>query len=461
VVVERNSYVGGLSATIEYKDYLFDIGGHRFYTKVSLIERLWHEVLGEAFLERPRLSRIFYNSKFFQYPLQPMDALKKLGLAEAMHCGLSYVYAQLHPDKPEDNFSSWVRNRFGDRLFQVFFKSYTEKVWGIPCDEIQAEWAAQRIKGLSMKSLILDTIMPAPKSKDKVVKTLIKTFHYPRKGPGMMWNRMRTKAEEGGCKVLTDAPVEKIRWSPGKIEEVVAGGVSYQPDQVISTLAIRDLIQMLDPAPPEELKRAAAMLRYRDFLTVALIFRSPELFPDNWIYIHDPRVKLARIQNYKNWSPEMVPDASMTCLGLEYFVQEGDGMWNAPNEELIQLGIKEVALLGLAPKDAYVDGTVVRERKAYPIYDGQYKEALEVFRRFLGTVPNLQVAGRNGMHRYNNQDHSMLTALLAARNIMGAHFDLWNIHVDEDYLEEGVGISDEELAAMESSQPGVPRRLGE
>ncbi|MCP5111950.1 MAG: FAD-dependent oxidoreductase, partial [bacterium] len=313
VVLEQSDIVGGLAQTAQYKGYLFDVGGHRFFTKVRLVEDMWHEVLGGDFLTRQRLSRIYYKSHFFMYPLEPMNALRGLGLLEAFHCGFSYLAARLFPTRPEDNFEAWVSNRFGRRLYEIFFKTYTEKVWGIPCNEIDSEWAAQRIRGLSLTSAVWNAIKPQRRGdKAGAIKTLIHEFQYPRRGPGMMWERFRETIEQRGSRVVFHAPVEKIFWEPGRITGIQAGGVRYEGDHFISSMPIRELIHCLDPQPPEALLAAAEDFHYRDFLTVVLILRGRSLFPDNWIYIHEPGVKVGRIQNYKNWSPEMVPDPENT-----------------------------------------------------------------------------------------------------------------------------------------------------
>jgi protoporphyrinogen oxidase len=461
VILEADGVVGGLSRTAEYKGYLFDIGGHRFFTRVPLVEKMWREVLGDDFIRRPRLSRIYYRNRFFLYPLEPLDALAGLGPVEALRCGISYVKARLSPQRPEDDLETWVSNRFGRRLFEIFFKTYTEKVWGISCKEIRADWAAQRIKGLSLKSLVLNALIPGRKSRGKqnAIKTLIREFDYPRRGPGMMWARTREIVESRGCRVVFNAPVEKIYWEPGRVTGIRAGGRLYRGRHFISSMPVRDLLRALDPAPEHGLIQAADDFHYRDFLTVVLIVKRPNLFPDNWIYIHEPGVKAGRIQNYGNWSPEMVPDAATSSLGLEYFCFEGDGLWTMPDRDLIALGKREVARIGLAAESEIADGTVVRVRKAYPVYDETYERGLGKVRQWLAGMPNLQLAGRNGMHRYNNQDHSMLTAMLAARNILAGRiqYDLWRVNVDADYHEEGGDLS-ADLAAVETTQPMVPGR---
>jgi len=458
-VLESGSVPGGLAKTDQYKGYRFDIGGHRFFTKVRVVEELWHELLGRDFLERGRLSRIYYRGKYFKYPLEPLDALRGLGLWNSAACGASYLYARVFPVRPELTFAAWVSNRFGRRLFKIFFESYTEKVWGIPCTQISADWAAQRIKGLDAISLIKNMLLGKPKDKSKVVKTLIDSFHYPRLGPGMMWEKCVELVEALNSRVCYRSRVDRIQWEPGRVLAVEAGGRKYSGSHFVSTMPIQELIRALDPAPPKEVLAAASDFRYRDFLTVALILRQRDVFPDNWIYIHDPSVRVGRIQNFKNWSPEMVPDPETTCLGMEYFCFEGDELWTRSDADLCALAARELAQLGIATSDKVVDGAVVRERKAYPIYDENHQRGLNVLRDFLPVLENLQLVGRNGMHRYNNQDHSMLTGLLAARNILGARYDLWKVNVDAEYHEAGEILTEEELKQLEASQPLVPERV--
>jgi protoporphyrinogen oxidase len=456
VLLERDSVVGGLSRTVEYKGCRFDIGGHRFYTKISIVEQIWREVLGKELLTRQRLSRIYYKSKFFQYPINPLEALGKLGLFEAIRSSLSLMKSRLFPELPEHDFEAWVSNRFGRRLFEIFFKTYTEKVWGMNCRQIQADWAAQRIGGLSLGSVLRQAMLPR---RSAGIRTLVKQFQYPRLGPGMMWSRMREIVESRGSRVVLRSPVERIEWEDGRVTAVHSAGRVYRAEHFLSSISIRELIQSLDPAPPEPLRSAACDFHYRDFILVGLIVRGRNLFPDTWIYIHDPGLKVGRIQNYNNWSSDMTSDPEMTCLGLEYFCFEGDASWNATDSELIGPAKRELMQLGLANGRSIVDGTVVRVPKAYPIYDGVYKEALSTVRNFLRTVPNLQLIGRNGMHRYNNQDHSMLTGILASRNILGGRFDLWNLSGDMDYLEDDGDLTNQQVLAFEASQPAVPKAV--
>jgi protoporphyrinogen oxidase len=460
VVLEADDVIGGIARTSEYKGYLFDIGGHRFFTKIAVVDAIWRAVLGEDFISRPRLSRIFFNSRYFRYPLEPWDTLARLGPFEAIACLLSWGKAVLRPKLPENDFKTWVTNRFGRRLFEKFFESYTEKVWGMRCDQISADWAAERIRGMSLRSVALHAFIPQRwRRSEQTTKSFIERFDYPRQGPGMMWGRMRELIEERHGRVVLKAPVTRIGWTEGRVTEIEAGGKLYRGDHFLSSMPIREFIMALDPAPPE-LRDVASCFQYRDFLTVALVIRERNVFPDNWIYIHEPAVKVGRIQNYKNWSLEMVPDPETTCLGLEYFCFEGDALWTLPDEALVQLGKREVSALGLVRPEDIVDGTVVRMPKAYPVYNDRYRKGLDAIKDFLRRVPNMQLIGRNGMHQYNNQDHSMLTAILAVRNIMGAQYDLWKVNIAGGYHEEGREISSEELSAFIKTVPAVPRRVG-
>lgn len=469
VVLEQDRAVGGLAKTVNHKDFRFDVGGHRFYTKVKAAADIWREVLpARDFLRRKRLSRIYYNKRFFHYPLRASSMLFNLGLWNGCLILLSYLRARAFPSQSEQTFEQWVTNRFGKRLYTIFFKSYTEKVWGISCDEITAEWASQRIKGLSL-SVVLKDIFSSQTHNDKgaAVKTLIKEFYYPRLGPGMMWETMAGLVREKGGKIKLGSRVEKIYWGRDAVEaiEIEAGGRAeiLRGTHFISSMPIRELVNKLSPSPPALILAAADRLQYRDFLTVVLIVNARDLFPDNWIYIHDPEVRIGRVQNFKNWSSDMVPDQNKSCLGLEYFCFEGDGLWNMSDEQLIELGKRELEKLGLIKSADVEEGMVVRVPKAYPVYDSTYKESLETLRRFFGKFSNLQLVGRNGMHKYNNQDHSMMTAVLAVKNILGANYDLWEVNTDKEYHEEyeaseGEG-PDRLLHGLAASQPLMPERI--
>jgi protoporphyrinogen oxidase len=468
VVLEQDKTVGGLAKTVNYKDFRFDIGGHRFYTKAKVVADIWREVLAaEDFLRRKRLSRIYYNKRFFHYPLRAGALLFNLGLWNGCLILLSYLRAQMRPEKREQNFEQWVTNRFGHRLYRMFFKSYTEKVWGIPCNEITADWASQRIKGLSLAVLLKDIFTRRTNGeKGAVVKTLINEFDYPRLGPGMMWETMAGLVKETGGVIHTGARVERVHWTGDAVQsvEISARGrkETLRGSHFISSMPIRELIRKLEPAPPTAIVAAADKLQYRDFLTVVLIINQRHLFEDNWIYIHDPEVRIGRVQNFKNWSRDMVPDQEKTCLGLEYFCFEDDELWSMSDAQLVELGKRELEQLGLIKAEDVQEGTVVRVPKAYPVYDSTYRESLATVRRFFAGLANLQLVGRNGMHKYNNQDHSMMTGLLAAKNIMGASYDLWATNADEEYQEEFQDAESDDagrsLAALAACQPLVPER---
>ena len=449
IVLESDpEYVGGISRTVNYHGYRFDIGGHRFFSKSQEVEELWTEILGADMLQRPRSSKIYYRGQFYSYPLKPFEALSKLGLLESALCVWSFLAARIHPARNPKSFEDWVVNQFGRRLFNIFFKTYTEKVWGMSCKEISADWAAQRIKGLSLGSAIKNAVLPKRGASDRahVVKTLIDTFRYPRLGPGMMWETCAKKVRSRGGEVFLGRSVvgcrfdaETATWTvtartaDGRLEE-------HSGEHVISSMPVRQLIAGLEPRLPDNALRSAESLRYRDFVTVGLILRERNRFNDNWIYIHDPNVKVGRVQNYKSWSPEMVPDPNYCCYGLEYFCFEGDGLWTMRDEDLIALAKKELQQVQLAISADVVDGCVIRQPKAYPVYDDDYKKHVDVIRQALDThCPNLHLVGRNGMHKYNNQDHAMMTAMLAARNILAGEkkYNVWAVNEDGEYHEAG------------------------
>ena len=437
VVLEKSDDVGGLARTADFKGFHFDMGGHRFFTKSGSVEKMWREVLGRKLLRRPRLSRIFYRGRFFQYPLRPGNALRGLGPWRAIAIVASWFKWQLFPYQTEDTFEQWVTNRFGRRLFRTFFQTYTEKVWGVPCSQLKAEWAAQRIKDLSLKTAVSNMF----RRRRTTIKTLIEEFDYPVLGPGMMWKAVRDAIVDAGGTVELEREVLRIEHD-GRVVSRIVTAHDGRPEEIegtdfVSSMPITELVAKLDPPPPPGVLDAARALSYRDFLTVCLIVNRADLFPDNWIYVHDPRVKVGRIQNYRNWSPAMVPDPSKTGLGLEYFCTEGDALWRSTDEELVALAIREIAAIGLASAGDVAEGHVVRVPKAYPIYDSNYREHLDVLKRFLAGFANLQTIGRNGLHRYDNQDHAMLTAMLAVRNVaLQEKNDVWGVNADPDYQEE-------------------------
>jgi len=437
-VLEADRVVGGIARTAQYKGFRFDIGGHRFFTKIQTVADLWREILGTEFISVPRLSRIHYNGRFFDYPLKPANALLGLGPLMTLRIILSYLKWHYRPYPIEENFEQFVTNRFGKLLYEIFFKTYTEKVWGIPCTEIRAEWAAQRIQGLSLARAILKAT--ALHNRIGPIKSLIHEFQYPRLGPGQMWEACRDRIVERGHSVLMQHGVDRCHVTAGRVTVVEArtpeGSKSFEADHVISTMPIRSLVRAITPAVPDRIRHAAEGLRYRDFLVVALILKKEKLFPDNWIYVHTPGVQVGRIQNFNNWSPAMVPVPGMTCLGMEYFCFKGDGLWESTDEALIEQASTELVALGLGSRSDVVDGTVIRMPKAYPIYDSTYRGYLSTVREFVDPIANLHTVGRNGMHQYNNQDHSMLAALWSVANMQGASYDPWDTNTGYEYHEE-------------------------
>ena len=439
-ILEATDVIGGISQTAQRDGWRFDIGGHRFFTKVDEVEDLWHEILDDdEFLLRPRMSRIYYDGKFYDYPLRAFNALRNLGIIEAIRCVASYGWARIRPPKDQTTFEGWVSARFGWRLYRTFFKTYTEKVWGVDASELQADFAAQRIKNLSLLNAVTNAVLPKRNQKD--ITSLIEEFQYPKYGPGQMWETAAAKVTAAGSELIMNAPVSGFRRNADGFTSVVAtvDGVEteFPADHIISSMPLAELaIDAADPEADKAVLDAAHGLRFRDFLTVALVVPEDAGFPDNWIYIHAPDVKVGRIQNFGSWSPYMVKEGR-TCLGLEYFVFEGDELWNAPDEELIKLATKELGILNLSQPDKVERGFVVRMPKAYPTYDEHYKANVEAIRAWLAKAgPNVHPIGRNGMHRYNNQDHSMYTAMLTVENILdNANHDIWSVNVEDEYHE--------------------------
>jgi protoporphyrinogen oxidase len=459
LVFEADELVGGIARTEQYKGYRFDIGGHRFFTKIPEVEEMWRSILGSDLLTVQRSSRIFYNGKFYDYPLRVLNALGNLGPYESVRILLSYLKWRVKPHTREENFPEWVMNRFGGRLYMHFFQSYTEKVWGIPAAQIRADWAAQRIQNLSLSKAVWNALSGANDT-----SSLIEQFEYPRLGPGMMWEKTAQLIEHRGGTISTNTSVAKVLRDESRItgieifsdESQANGGGREQVvgNHYINTMPLRDLIHSFDPPPPSEVIDAAESLRYRDFIIVALILDHPDPFPDNWIYVHSD-VRVGRIQNFRAWSADMLPDASTSCIGMEYFCAMDDDLWGMADEALIRLASGELGTLGLAGPEDVADAKVIRQPKAYPVYDGDYQKALHVIKPWLESLENLQTIGRNGLHRYNNQDHSMLTAMYAARNILGEQHDVWNVNVERSYHEkfELGGTDGESAFATPSAGP--------
>jgi protoporphyrinogen oxidase len=460
-VLESDSVVGGISRTVERDGWRFDLGGHRFFTKVRAVEELWHEILPDGdFLLRPRMSRIYLNGKFFDYPLKAFNVLRTLGVIEAFRCLFSYLWVKIHPPKDQTTFEGWTAARFGWRLYRMLFKTYTEKVWGVDATEIQADWAAQRIKNLTFFNAAMNAILPKRNQKD--ITSLIEEFEYPKLGPGMMWERCTELVEKDGGRVLLEAPVTRIEHRDGKATSVHYGGAnagSVPVTAVISSMPLPHLLKAMDPPVPDEVRKAADEIHFRDHMSVALVVPAEDAFPDNWIYVHDPIARLGRIQNFGAWSPYMVKEGK-TCLGLEYFVFEGDELWTMDDEDLIELGKHELSLLGLVDPTRVEAGYVVRMPKAYPTYDERYRENVEIMKHWLGEhARNVHPVGRNGMHKYNNQDHSMYTAMLTVDNILhSAGHDIWSVNVEAEYHEE---VADAGGDRTGRDAPIIPRQVQE
>jgi protoporphyrinogen oxidase len=441
VVFEADGQVGGIAKTVEFKGFRFDLGGHRFFTKLKQVERLWEDLAGDDYLTRPRLSRIYYDGKYLSYPLTSKDVISRLGLWESFRCTLSYLWGQRKRNANPDTFEEWVTARFGSRLYDTFFRTYTEKVWGIPGSEIRSQWAAQRIKDFSLWRAAL-TMLGLNR---RQTTTLIEEFKYPRLGPGQMWDRMRTRlAERFEIPVELNHRAVSVKHADGRVDSITVRSngttTEHAVDGVLSSIALSDLVFSLDPEPPEMVLEAARTLRYRDFCLVALMTTQEEPFPDNWIYIHDPGTRAGRVQNFGAWSKDMVVPGH-TCLGVEYFCFEGDEIWEMSDEDAVEMAKNEMASIGLLDPDTVVDGVKVRVPKAYPIYDMDYEPAVETIQAYLQGFENLQTCGRNGLHRYNNQDHSMWTAILAALNLAeGTSYDVWSVNTEEVYLEEGEAV---------------------
>lgn len=481
-IIEKDEhYVGGISRTVEHEGYRFDIGGHRFFSKSQQVVDLWNEILPDDFIQRPRMSRIYYEGKFYSYPLRAFEALWNLGVVRSTLCMISFAKAKAFPNTAVKSFEDWTVNQFGHKLYSIFFKTYTEKVWGMPCDEMSADWAAQRIKGLSLWSAVVDGLKRSlglnKRPNDGMqTKTLLETFRYPRLGPGMMWDAARDKIHATGKgEVLMGQSLKQLASDGQGGWRMTTNGADSErvitARHAISSAPMRELAARLHPLPATSLN--AKELRYRDFLTVALKIRSDDLFPDNWIYIHDSKVKVGRIQNFRSWSPEMVPDDSVACVGLEYFCFEGDGLWSMADQDLIDLAARELAILGLVSAEQVIGGAVVRQEKAYPVYDEDYAAHVAAMRTELEAAhPSLHLVGRNGMHRYNNQDHAMMTAMLTVENILAGErvYDVWCVNEDAEYHEAGDegaervlrterrAVSEDQAAALASVRE-VPGRI--
>jgi protoporphyrinogen oxidase len=437
-VLEKNRQVGGLSQTCTYKDCYFDLGGHRFFTRIEEVKRLWFELLEDKFKLMPRLSRIFYRGKLFNYPIKPLNALFNLGPVESLRVMLSFLQVRVSPPPRIDTFEEWVSRQFGRRLYRIFFKTYTEKVWGIPCDQISAEWAAQRIRGLSLKTLLKSSFSPFKSSR---IRTLIEEFHYPELGPGMMYDRLAERIVENGGQIQTGKEVFALHHDRDRITALAVreGGETKTigGSQFLSSIPITELVAGLRPPAPPAVAAAIRALSFRAHVAVNLLVDQRDVFPDNWIYLHSPDLLAGRIQNYKNWSPAMVYSPDITTLGMEYFCNRGDAFWKRNDRELLQLARRELAATGLVDISRVFDGFIDRSAYAYPVYRTGYQSHLQTVRAYLERFSNLQCIGRSGQYQYNNMDHSILSGLLAARNIIFPERkrDIWHTQIEGKYIE--------------------------
>lgn len=442
LIVDRLKIVGGLSRTDIFDGVRFDVGPHRFFTKNEEINRLWHDVLGDDFRPVSRMTRIYYKDEFFNYPLKVFDTLAKLGPVESLRIMVSFAASRIGKKTEPVTFEEWVTQKFGRKLYETFFKTYTEKVWGIPCSQIGAEWAAQRIKGLDVIQVIKNAL---PGMGGGNIKTLIEEFDYPRLGAGQMYEAMCDRASAAGAEVMLDSEIVSFNRKDNTVESidiVTSGGdrMKIKAAQFFSSIPITKFFEMIDPSEPERIRAASDALYYRDHITVNLVVNGGSLFPDQWVYVHSPDVKMGRIANYNNFSNDMIPGKNKTALSIEYFAFQDDDLWQCSDDDLKSLAGDELARIGFADKKAVQQAWVVRDTESYPTYYLGFKEHYETLKSRLNEFDNLYPIGRGGLYKYNNQDHSVMSGILAARNYLklpGTPYDLWEINVDAEYHESG------------------------
>ncbi|MBE0429922.1 MAG: NAD(P)/FAD-dependent oxidoreductase [Thermoleophilia bacterium] len=443
VVLEMSGQVGGISRTIVRDGFRFDLGGHRFFTKDDEIDDFFRQILGDEAIWVPRSSKIFYMDKYFDYPLTPANALMGMGIGTTARCLGDYGLVKIRNlfRKPEIvSLEDWVSNEFGRELFKLFFKNYTEKVWGIDCDRICAEWAAQRIKGLSLRVAVRDALFP---QKDGKVATLIDKFMYPRLGIGRISERLVEDIEARGNEVRTRSRAAAVNHEGGRItsvdvESADEGNYRLEVESLCSSMPLTELVLAMRPQASEDVRHAAGSLRYRDLITVNLMVDKPQVTDQTWIYIHDPTITLGRVHEPKNWSVDMAPEGKSSIVA-EYFCFEGDSIWTMDDRELIDLTIADLdRRLGFLKKEEVIDGFVVRVPKAYPMYELGYEEPLKKVMDYVGGFSNLEIVGRYGTYKYNNMDHSMKTGILAARNLLGESHDIHEVNLKKEYHEEKV-----------------------
>ena len=420
-ILERDSQIGGLAKTVDFKGYRFDIGPHHYITDSPKIEQWWKDLMEDDFIPLKRFTRIYYKNRFFNYPLEALNVLKNLSLFECFHCVFSYLYIRILPKKEIKSFQDWVTNRFGSRLFQIFFKTYTEKVWGIKCTELSADWAAERIKGFSMSKAIFYAFF-GKLFKKNVPRTLSAKFYYPSKGSGTLWQKVADNVlQNSSGKILCNENVVLIEHENGFIKKIGTTSGSklnyHDADCFLSSMPLQELILSLRPYAPQEIIVAANFLRYRALITVKLVVDKKNIFPDHWMYIHDPNVVMGRIGNMNNFSLKMVANENHTAIDLEYFTYVEDSFWLKSDEDLLELGKQELNKLGIVKYEDIIDGMVLRSTQAYPVYDEYYKDNLKMVLYYLSQFSNLKLMGRNGTHQYNNMDLAMLSAFNAVEKV--------------------------------------------
>ena len=428
LIIEKNPDPGGLCRTVSFQDNRFDIGPHIFFSKNKEINELWHNIAGNEFITHKKLTKIYYKNKFFDYPLKPLNTLKNLGVIESSQAIIDYIISRIKTDKGDmQSFEKWVYKNFGKKLYQTFFRTFTEKFWGIDCKKISADWAAQRIKSLNLSKAILDAINPFRNSESD--KKIGKIFHYPLYGTGVMYERMAEKIMEQGGTFLFDTMVEKINIQDNKVESITLKNKNAEyiiPIQTLfSSMPLTKVVKEMKPKVREDVLRATTELFFRDHISINLILDSSNLFPEHWLYIHSPKVKMARIVNYNNFSSCMTANKKTTALGVEYFVFQGDDIWNMTDRDIIEVAKEELQLMNLLKKNTIKEGFVVRNVDSYPVYFLEYKKHYSTVRKFISNFVNLVCIGRGGIYRYINQDYSLYTGILSARNYCGIHYDVW------------------------------------
>ena len=448
-VLEASGQVGGLARTMAFDGCLFDVGPHRFFTGNQEVIKLFDDVVAEDTLHVKRLTRIYYKGKYFNYPLSPVNALLGMGIFNSFATLGSYAKARLRhrlsPFEPR-NFEEWITNQFGERLYKTFFKTYTEKVWGIACTEISSQWAAQRIKSLNLIQAILNALFGARK---KVIKTLVDEFVFPRLGAGQLYEKMADVIEKRGGTIAMNSPAQKIIHKDGKVSAIITDDgeeKSIDGDYFLGSAPLTQLLEMMDPPPPAEVMEASRSLRYRDHIGVQLKMRGVP-FPDNWIYIHSPDIRMARIANYKNFSEFMADGDDISPVTVEYFTFKGDDIWSMSDDELVKFAVDEMVAMGTTQADQFISGFVVRSEKAYPVIDQDSEAKVDIIRAWISQFENFLPIGRSGMFKYNNQDHAIATGLLAARTALGTgDYDPWNVNIDAEYHEARAALSETDEA---------------